>query len=82
MVLAADRAGGLVDDTGRVSRAYLSKTQERELTRRAQLPHSARPIRPRCIAAQAGPGALDRLYRRPLDCRLLVHRAALLRLSQ
>jgi hypothetical protein len=82
VVLAAGRAGGLVDDTGRVSRACLTEPPDRELTRRAQLPHSARPLRPRCIAAQAGPGAPDRLYRRALDCRLLVHGAAVLRLSQ
>jgi hypothetical protein len=82
MVLAADSAGGIVDDTGRVSRRDASHGAAEEcILTPSQIPHTAGPLRQRA-SAQDQPIGADSLRCRAPHGRLLIHSAALLRVSQ
>jgi hypothetical protein len=79
--LASHSTRVVMDDTGRVSRTCHSELSRQELTR-AQLPHNARPLRQRLVTAQNRPSCSAGLRRRPAHCWLLLHRAAVLCVSQ
>ena len=82
MVLAAYSAGGIVDDIGRVSSRDASHGASEEcMLTASQIPHTARSLRKRA-SAQDQPIGTDSLRGRAPHGRLLIHSAALLRVSQ